>query len=65
MGKTKKSRTALFAFNSNMIQDLSRLDSFIFREQKKKFDELIRCGMIVRDSLCQEWSFDDFNWITS
>ncbi len=58
MGKAKKLRTMQTTVNAIMRHELSKLDSYVDRVHKKKFDVLVRSGIVVRDG------FDDFNWIT-
>jgi hypothetical protein len=48
MGKAKKLRTMQRTVAAIARQELSHLDSYIVRQQKKKFDELVQKGMIVR-----------------
>ena len=61
MGKAKKLRTMQATVSSIAKHEI---DSFIARQQKKKFDVLVRSGMIVR-GVGEDWVFDDFNWITT
>lgn len=46
MGKAKKLRTM-----QTTVHELSNLDSYVDRIHKKKFDELLRSGMIVVDKI--------------
>lgn len=48
MGRNKKMRTMQQTVSNVVAHELSHLDSYIIRQQKKKFDELIHKGIIVR-----------------
>ncbi len=58
MGKAKKLRTMQATVHAIMRHELSKLDSYVDRVHKKKFDELLRSGIVVRDT-GYDWSFEN------